>query len=62
LGLGLPITEPSLGLLISNGFTYLLSGHYWISFFPGIALLAAVVGINLVADRLRDVLDPHRRR
>jgi len=62
LGLGLPITEPSLGLLISNGFTYLLSGHYWISFFPGIALLAAVVGINLVADRLRDILDPHRRR
>ena len=62
LGLGLPITEPSLGLLISNGFTYLLSGHYWISFFPGIALLAAVVGINLVADRLRDVLDPRRLR
>ena len=62
LGLGLPITEPSLGLLISNGFTYLLSGHYWISFFPGIALLAAVVGINLVADRVRDILDPHRRR
>ena len=62
LGLGLPITEPSLGLLISNGFTYLLSGHYWISFFPGIALLAAVVGINLVADRLRDVLDPRRRQ
>ena len=62
LGLGLPITEPSLGLLISNGFTYLLSGHYWISFFPGIALLAAVASINLVADRLRDVLDPHRRR
>jgi peptide/nickel transport system permease protein len=62
LGLGLPITQPSLGLLISNGFNYLLSGHYWISVFPGIALLAAVVGINLVADRLRDVLDPHRRR
>jgi peptide/nickel transport system permease protein len=62
LGLGLPITEPSLGLLISNGFTYLLSGHYWISFFPGIALLAAVASINLVADRLRDILDPHRRR
>ena len=62
LGLGLPITEPSLGLLISNGFTYLLSGHYWISFFPGIALLAAVASINLVADRLRDILDPRRRR
>ena len=62
LGLGLPITQPSLGLLISNGFNYLLSGHYWISFFPGLALLAAVVSINLVADRLRDILDPHRRR
>ena len=61
LGLGLPITEPSLGLLISNGFNYLLSGHYWISFFPGVALLAAVVGINLVADRLRDVLNPRLR-
>jgi peptide/nickel transport system permease protein len=62
LGLGLPITEPSLGLLISNGFTYLLSGHYWISLFPGLALLAAVVSINLVADRLRDILDPRRVR
>jgi peptide/nickel transport system permease protein len=62
LGLGLPITEPSLGLLIANGFNYLLSGHYWISFFPGAALLMTVVGINLVADRLRDVLDPRERR
>ena len=39
LGLGLPITEPSLGLLIANGYQYLLSGKYWISFFPGVALL-----------------------
>jgi peptide/nickel transport system permease protein len=62
LGLGLPITEPSLGLLISNGFNYLLSGHYWISFFPGVALLAAVVSVNLVADQLRDVLNPQLRR
>jgi peptide/nickel transport system permease protein len=58
LGLGLPVTEPSLGLLISNGFQYLLSGSYWISFFPGIALLLTVVAINLVADQLRDVLNP----
>jgi peptide/nickel transport system permease protein len=58
LGLGLPITEPSLGLLISNGFTYMLSGNYWISLFPGIALVLVIVGINLVADRLRDVLNP----
>ena len=62
LGLGLPITEPSLGLLISNGFNYLLSGHYWISFFPGVALLAAVVSVNLVADGLRDLLNPQLRR
>ena len=58
LGLGLPVTEPSLGLLISNGFQYLLSGTYWISVFPGIALLLTVAAINLVADQLRDVLNP----
>jgi peptide/nickel transport system permease protein len=58
LGLGLPVTEPSLGLLIANGFQYLLSGKYWISFFPGLALLLTVVAINLVADQLRDVLNP----
>ena len=58
LGLGMPITSPSLGLLISNGFTHLLSGKYWISFFPGAALLVTIVTINLVGDQLRDVLNP----
>ena len=58
LGLGMPITSPSLGLLISNGFAHLLSGKYWISVFPGIALLVTIVTINLVGDRLRDVLNP----
>ena len=58
LGLGLPVTEPSLGLLIANGFDYMMSGKYWISVFPGIALLITVVSINLVADQLRDVLNP----
>ena len=62
LGLGLPITEPSLGLLIANGFQYLLSGKYWISFYPGVALLLAIVAINLVADQLRDVLNPRLKR
>jgi peptide/nickel transport system permease protein len=62
LGLGLPITEPSLGLLIANGYQYLLSGKYWISFFPGVALLVTIVGINLVADQLRDVLNPRLQR
>ena len=58
LGIGVPITEPSLGLLIKNGFDYMLSGNYWISFFPGVALVLTIVSINLVADRLRDVLNP----
>lgn len=62
LGLGLPITEPSLGLLISNGFTYLMSGKYWISFYPGLALLITIMSINLVADQLRDVLNPRLKK
>ncbi len=62
LGLGVPITEPSLGLLVSNGYQYMLSGAYWISFFPGLALLLVIVSINLIADRLREVLDPRALR
>jgi peptide/nickel transport system permease protein len=62
LGVGLPLTEPSLGLLIANGFEYMLSGKYWISFYPGIALLATIMSINLVGDRLRDVLNPRLER
>ena len=62
LGIGLPITEPSLGLLIANGFEYMLSQRYWISFFPGIALLITIVSINLVGDQLRDVLNPRLQK
>jgi peptide/nickel transport system permease protein len=62
LGIGLPITEPSLGLLIANGYQYMLSGKYWISFFPGIALLLTIVSINLVGDQLRDVLNPRLQK
>jgi len=62
LGVGVPVTEPSLGMLIANGYDYLLSGKYWISTFPGIALVAAIVAINLVGDRLRDVLNPRLSR
>ena len=62
LGIGVPITKPSLGLLIFNGFEYMMSGKYWISFFPGIALLITIVSINLVGDQLRDVLNPRLRR
>ena len=62
LGVGLPISEPSLGLLIANGFDYMLSGRYWISFFPGVALLVTIVSINLVGDQLRDVLNPRLQK
>jgi len=58
LGLGVPVTQPSLGLLIANGYEYMLTGAYWISVFPGCALLVLIVAINLVADRLREVLNP----
>ncbi len=62
LGLGLPSTEPSLGLLIANGYEYLLSGKYWISVYPGIALLLTILAINLVGDQMRDVLNPRLSR
>jgi peptide/nickel transport system permease protein len=62
LGVGVPITRPSLGLLIANGYDYMLSGQYWMSMYPGVALLAIVASINLVGDRLRDTLNPRLRR
>ena len=58
LGVGVPITEPSLGSLISNGFDFILSGAYWITLFPGIMLLATVAAINIFGDRLRAILNP----
>ncbi|AKC71718.1 ABC transporter permease [Pandoraea oxalativorans] len=62
LGLGVPVTEPSLGLLIANGYQTMLSGDYWISLYPGLALLVTVVAINLVGDRLRDVFNPRLQK
>lgn len=62
LGLGLPVTEPSLGMLIANGFQYMLSGRYWISIYPGIALIILIVAINVVGDQVRDQLNPRLRR
>jgi peptide/nickel transport system permease protein len=62
LGVGVPVTEPSLGMLIATGYNFLLSGNYWISTFPGVALVIAIVAINLVGDRLRDVLNPRLAR
>jgi peptide/nickel transport system permease protein len=62
LGIGLSVTEPSLGLLIANGFKYLLSGMYWISVFPGVVLFVLIMSINLIGDRLREILNPRSSR
>jgi peptide/nickel transport system permease protein len=62
LGVGLPPTEPSLGMLIANGFQYMLSGRYWISIYPGVALIVLIIAINLVGDQIRDQLNPRLRR
>jgi len=61
LGLGLPPTRPSLGLLIANGFDYLQSGRWWISVLPGLVLLVLIVSVNVLGDRLRETLNPHLR-
>ena len=62
LGVGLPPTAPSLGMLIANGFKYLLSGRYWISIYPGLALILFIVAINMVGDQIREQLNPRLRR
>ena len=62
LGVGLPPTEPSLGMLIANGFQYLMSGRYWIAIYPGVALITLIMAINLVGDQIRDQLNPRLRK
>ncbi len=58
LGVGVPPTSPSLGTLINNGNKYLYSGEWWISVFPGIALVLLVLSVNLLGDWLRDAVNP----
>lgn len=58
LGLGMPITKPSLGSLIRNGFEFIFSGSWWITAFPALILIALILAINLLGDWLRDVLNP----
>lgn len=58
LGLGVPVTQPSLGLLIANGYAFMLSGHHWVSLYPGLALIALIVALNLVGERIRVLADP----
>lgn len=62
LGVGVPVTEPSLGMMISNGKDYIYAGMWWMIVFPGAALVMLVVGINLFADWLREELNPRLER
>ncbi len=62
LGVGLPVTEPSLGMMISIGRKYVYAGKWWLIVFPGITLTALVVGINLIADWLREEINPRIQR
>ncbi|MFQ5761155.1 MAG: ABC transporter permease subunit, partial [Acidiferrobacterales bacterium] len=58
LGLGMPITKPSLGSLINSGFEFILSGVWWITIIPGVVLVILVLVMNLLGDFMRDVLNP----
>lgn len=58
LGMGVPLTRPSLGMLCNNGFTVLYSGLWWVSILPGLYIMVIVFGINLLGDFLRDELNP----
>jgi peptide/nickel transport system permease protein len=58
VGLGAQIPDPEWGAMISDGLQYALTGQWWIAVFPGVGLLAAVVAANVIADRMRDILDP----
>jgi len=61
LGVGLPATQPSLGTLIRIGNDFLFSGEWWVTIFPGVALVLMVLSINLLGDWLRDALNPRLR-
>jgi peptide/nickel transport system permease protein len=61
LGVGVPPTSPSLGTLIRIGNDFLFSGEWWITFFPGLALVLLVLAVNLLGDWLRDALNPKLR-
>ena len=61
LGVGMPITQPSLGTLIRNGSDFLFSGEWWIALFPGGLLVVMVLAINLLGDWARRVLNPRLR-
>lgn len=61
IGLGVRPPEAEWGILVAEGAQYLMSGEWWVSFFPGMALMLAVFCFNLLGDGLRDLIDPRQR-
>jgi peptide/nickel transport system permease protein len=61
IGLGVHIPAPEWGVMVSLGIGQVITGQWWVSFFPGLAIAVAVMGFNLLGDGLRDLLDPRRR-
>ena len=61
LGVGMPLTKPSLGTLINTGQNFLYSGEWWITVFPGVALAILVLAVNLLGDWMRDAFNPKLR-
>lgn len=60
LGLGMPVTKPSLGTLIRSGYDLIFAGAWWITVIPGLVLIAVLISVNVLGDALRDGLDPRR--
>ncbi|WP_200807318.1 ABC transporter permease [Tropicibacter naphthalenivorans] len=61
LGAGVPPPAPSWGNILSDGKTYIFKA-WWMTFFPGVTIVLAIIGLNLFGDGLRDLLDPHSSR
>lgn len=61
IGLGVRPPTPEWGIMVAEGATFMVSGEWWIAFFPGLALMLAVFCFNLLGDGLRDIVDPRRR-
>jgi peptide/nickel transport system permease protein len=60
LGLGMPVTKPSLGTLIRSGYDLIFAGAWWVTVIPGLVLIAILIPVNVLGDALRDALDPRR--
>jgi peptide/nickel transport system permease protein len=61
LGLGMPVTKPSLGTLIRSGYDLMFAGAWWVTVIPGLVLIGLLVSVNVLGDALRDALNPRRR-